>query len=49
MATIISYIIAASFGGIAGFFLAAILCVSGREYDREMLDEIPSDLKDRGL
>ena len=49
MWTVLSYVIVASISGIAGFFLAAIMFISGRESDREMFDDIPGDLKDRGL
>lgn len=45
MGAVLTHIGAAMLGAIFGFFLAALMVISGRESDREMMHEIPDDTK----
>lgn len=45
MEAILTHIGAAMLGAIFGFFLAALLAISGRESEREVMKDIPDDAK----
>ena len=45
MEALLTHLAAAMLGAIFGFFIAALIAISGRESDREMMHEIPDDTK----
>jgi len=45
MEAILTHIGATMLGAIFGFFLAALMAISGRDSDREMMQELPDDMK----
>jgi hypothetical protein len=45
MEVILTHFAAGMLGAIFGFFLAALMAISGRESDREMMQGIPDDIK----
>ena len=45
METLLTHLAASMLGAIFGFFLAALMVISGKESDREMMHEIPDDTK----
>ena len=45
MEALLTHLAAAMLGAIFGFFLAALMAISGKESEREMMRDIPDDMK----
>ena len=45
MEALLTHLAASMLGAIFGFFLAAMMAISGRESDQEMMRDIPDDMK----